>query len=62
MTALQLSIAAGTIANGGVNPVTKKEVFDATLAPKITAMIAAVGSMNIPATGCTLPVFLPRQV
>ena len=40
---LQLSIAAGTIANGGVNPVTKKEVFDAVLAPKITAMIAAVG-------------------
>ena len=43
VTALQLSIAAGTIANGGVNPVTKKEVFDAALAPKITAMIAAVG-------------------
>ena len=43
VTALQLSIAAGTIANGGVNPVTKKEVFDAGLAPKITAMIAAVG-------------------
>ena len=43
VTALQLSIAAGTIANGGVNPVTKKDVFDAVLAPKITAMIAAVG-------------------
>ena len=43
VTAGQLSIAAGTIANGGVNPVTKKEVFDASLAPKITAMIAAVG-------------------
>ena len=43
VTAGQLSIAAGTIANGGVNPVTKKEVFDAVLAPKITAMIAAVG-------------------
>lgn len=27
VTALQLSIAAGTIANGGVNPVTKKEVL-----------------------------------
>ena len=26
-----------------MNPVTKKEVFDASLAPKITAMIAAVG-------------------
>ena len=43
VTAQMLSIAAGTIANGGVNPVTKKEVFDASLAPKITAMIAAVG-------------------
>lgn len=43
VTASQLSIAAGTIANNGVNPVTQKEVFDATLAPKITAMIAAVG-------------------
>lgn len=43
VTASQLSIAAGTIANNGVNPVTQKEVFDAALAPKITAMIAAVG-------------------
>lgn len=43
ITALQLSVAAGTIANGGVNPVTKKKVFDATLAPKITSMIASVG-------------------
>lgn len=43
VTALQLSIAAGTIANGGVNPVTKKDVFEASLSAKITAMIAAVG-------------------
>lgn len=43
ITASQLSIAAGTIANGGVNPVTKKNVFDASLAPKITSMIASVG-------------------
>ena len=34
VTALQLSVAAGTIANGGVNPVTKKEVFDASLVPR----------------------------
>ncbi len=27
---MQLSIAAGTIANDGVNPVTKKTVFDAS--------------------------------
>lgn len=43
VTALQLSVAAGTIANAGVNPVTKKEVLDASLASKITAMIASVG-------------------
>ena len=43
VTTSQLSITAGTIANGGINPVTKKEVFDKDLAPKITAMIAAVG-------------------
>lgn len=43
ITASQLSICAGTIANGGVNPVTKKEVFDKTLAPKITSLISTVG-------------------
>lgn len=43
VTAQQLSIAAATVANNGLNPVTKKEVFKAELAPKITSMIAAVG-------------------
>ena len=43
ITAGQLAIAAGTIANSGVNPVTKKEVFEASLAPKITSMISTVG-------------------
>lgn len=43
VTAQMLSVAAATIANGGVNPVTKKQVFDAELTPKITSMIAAVG-------------------
>ena len=38
-----LSVAAGTVANSGVNPVTKKQVLDASLAPKITSMIASVG-------------------
>ena len=41
ITAGQLAIAA--IANSGVNPVTKKEVFEASLAPKITSMISTVG-------------------
>lgn len=34
ITAQQLGIAAGTIANNGVNPVTKQTVFEASLAPK----------------------------
>lgn len=43
ITASQLSACAATIANGGVNPLTKARVFDAALAPKITTLIAAVG-------------------
>ena len=43
ITPKQLSICGGTIANRGVNPVTKPQVFDQALAPKITAMIATVG-------------------
>lgn len=43
ITASQLAICAGTIANSGINPVTKKEVFEAALAPKITTLIATVG-------------------
>ena len=43
ITTQQLSIAAGTIANDGLNPVTQKKVFESNLAPHIIAMIAAVG-------------------
>lgn len=43
ITAQQLSVAAATIANQGINPVTKKQVFNADLAPKITSMISTVG-------------------
>ena len=43
VTARQLSICGGTIANRGVNPVTKKKVFDAELTSTIVAMIASVG-------------------
>ena len=43
VTARQLSICGGTIANRGVNPITKKQVFDAELTSKIVAMIASVG-------------------
>lgn len=43
ITARQLAICGATIANDGVNPVTKEKVFEKRLAPKITAMLAAVG-------------------
>ena len=43
VTARQLSIAACTIANNGLNPVTKQQVFDPSLSPKITSLIATVG-------------------
>lgn len=43
ITAHQLSVCAATIANRGVNPVTKKEVFAPELAPKITTLISSVG-------------------
>lgn len=43
ITAGQLSVAAGTVANAGVNPVTKKQVFAPELAPRITSMISTVG-------------------
>ena len=43
ITAKQLSVAAATVANLGLNPVTKKQVFDAELSPKITSMISTVG-------------------
>lgn len=43
VTARQLSIAGATIALGGRNPVTSKQVFDASLSSKITSLIATVG-------------------
>lgn len=43
VTARQLAIMAATIASGGVNPLTRKEVFKPGLAPKITSMMATVG-------------------
>ncbi|MDE6341723.1 MAG: glutaminase A [Muribaculaceae bacterium] len=43
VTSSQLAACAATIANGGVNPITKKEVFAKELAPKITTLISSVG-------------------
>lgn len=43
ITVEQLAVCGATIANDGVNPVTKQQVFDAELSPKITSLIATVG-------------------
>lgn len=43
VTTSQLAIAGCTIANGGKNPVTGKQVFDPSLSPRITSLIASVG-------------------
>ena len=43
ITSEQLAVMAATIANGGKNPVSGKQVFEADLMPKITSMIATVG-------------------
>ena len=43
VTSQQLAITAATIANEGFNPVTQKQVFEGSLAPKITSLISTVG-------------------
>lgn len=43
ITSSQLAIMGATIANDGYNPVSKIQVFDKEIAPKITSMIASVG-------------------
>lgn len=43
VTAEQLAISAATIAADGVSPVTKKRVFDASISPKIVALMSSVG-------------------
>lgn len=43
ITTKQLATAAATIAFDGVNPATKKQVFDKCLSPKIVSLMATVG-------------------
>lgn len=43
VTARQLSVAGATIAFGGRNPVSGKQIFDSKLTPKIISLIATVG-------------------
>lgn len=43
VTTSQLAVAAATIANNGVNPVTGERVFNASLSPRIVSLMASVG-------------------
>ncbi len=43
ITCSQMAAMGATIAFGGHNPLTGKQVFDSTIAPKITTLIATVG-------------------
>lgn len=43
VTAKQLSITGATIANMGINPVTKQTIFEPEIAPKVTSLISTVG-------------------
>lgn len=43
VTCEQLAVAGATIACQGYNPVTKHQLFDSEIAPKITTLIASVG-------------------
>lgn len=43
VTCDQLATFAATIANGGTNPISRVQVFDKHLTPKITSMMASVG-------------------
>ena len=43
VTAQQLSVAAATVANNGLNPLTHKQVFEGELSSKITSLVATVG-------------------
>ncbi|MGL5682508.1 MAG: glutaminase A [Marinifilaceae bacterium] len=43
VTVEQLAVSGCTIANAGLNPVTKQQVFDPSITPYITSLIATVG-------------------
>jgi glutaminase len=43
VTATDLAVMAATLADGGVNPVTKEQVIDAALCPRVLAVMATAG-------------------
>lgn len=46
ITAKQLAVMGATLANGGVNPVSKKRVLDAKYVPKVLAIMMTAGFYN----------------
>ena len=43
ITTSQLAVMAATIASGGYNPLTKRQIFDKDISAKVTSLIATVG-------------------
>jgi glutaminase len=46
VTAKQLAVMGATLANAGINPLTKKRVLDAKYIPKILAIMMMAGFYN----------------
>jgi glutaminase len=46
ITAKQLAVMGGTLANGGINPITKKRVLDGKYVPKVLAIMMMAGFYN----------------
>jgi glutaminase len=46
VTAKQLAVMGATLANGGINPLTKKRILDAKYVPKILAIMMMAGFYN----------------
>ena len=60
VNAKDLATMAATLANGGKNPVTGKQVMKGENVPKVLAVMATAGSTTTRASGCTGPVSRAR--
>jgi len=55
VNAKDLAMMAATLANGGKNPVTGKQVMSAGNVPEVLAVMATAGLYDDSASGCTRP-------
>ncbi len=62
ITSAQLAVMAATIAAGGVNPLTGKQVFAREIAPKITTLMATVGFYQHSGDGYIHQAYRPKAV